>query len=92
MAITSDSRYKTATITTNVGPNGETLQEMHVPFPTSRMVTYTYYRVTQGERVDTIARDFYGKAELWWMIADANPEILDWADLEAGDVIRVPNV
>lgn len=92
MAISSDSRYTTATISTNEGPNGETLQEMHPAFPTSRMVTYTYYRVVAGERVDTIAHDFYGKATLWWMIADANPEILDWAELSPGDVIRVPNV
>lgn len=91
MPIAADSRYVTATITTAVGPDGETRQEMRVAFPRSRMISYTYYRVVDGERVDTIAKDFYGKGELWWMIADANPEVIDWFDLEPGTIIRVPN-
>lgn len=89
--ITANSRYKTATIQTAVGPDGSTRQEMRVAFPTSRSITYTFYRVGAGERVDTIANDFYGDGRMWWMIADANPEIMDWADLTVGDVIRVPS-
>jgi phage tail protein X len=91
MPITADSRYVTATVTTAVGPDGETRQEMRPAFPKSRLITYTYYRVIDGERVDTIAHDFYGRGDLWWMIADANPEILDWMALDPGTVIRVPN-
>jgi phage tail protein X len=91
MPITADSRYVTATVTTAVGPDGETRQEMRPAFPRSRLITYTYYRVIDGERVDTIAHDFYGRGDLWWMIADANPEILDWMALDPGTVIRVPN-
>lgn len=91
MAISADSRYTSAEITTAVGPDGETRQEMRPAFPRSRVITYTYYRVTDAERVDTIANDFYGRPELWWMIADANPEILDWLELSPGTVIRVPN-
>jgi phage tail protein X len=91
MPIAADSRYITATITTEVGPDLETRQEMRVAFPRSRLIAYTFYRVVEGERVDTIAKDFYGKGELWWMIADANPEIIDWFDIMPGTIIRVPN-
>lgn len=91
MAITADSRYTTATITTAVGPDDGTRQEMRVAFPRSKVINYTYYRVTDLERVDTIAHDFYGRADFWWMIADANPEIFDWFALAPGTVIRVPN-
>jgi nucleoid-associated protein YgaU len=91
MSINADSRYTTATITTAVGPDGGTRQEMRVAQPRSRVITYTYHRVVDGERVDTIAKDFYGKAELWWMIADSNPEVLDWLDLEPGTILRVPS-
>jgi phage tail protein X len=91
MPITADSRYVTATVTTAVGPDGETRQEMRPAFPRSRLISYTYYRVIDGERVDTIAHDFYGRGDFWWMIADANPEILDWLALDPGTVIRVPN-
>ncbi len=91
MPIAADSRYIDATITTDVGPDGEARQEMRVAFPKSRLITYTYYRVVGGERVDTIARDFYGVAEYWWKIANANPEIMDWIDLEPGTILRVPD-
>lgn len=91
MAINADSRYTSAVVTTGIGPDGETRQEMRVAFPVSRLITYTFYRMVDGERIDTIAYDFYGRGDLWWKIADANPEILDWMDVEPGTVIRVPN-
>jgi phage tail protein X len=91
MPIAADSRYVTATIQTQVGPDGETRQEMRTAFPRSKFITYTFYRVIDGERIDTIANDFYGDGRLWWRIADANPEIMDWMDLDPGMVLRVPN-
>lgn len=86
-----NSRYVGAVIETAVGPKDDTRQVMQVRFPKSRRVMYTYYRVVGGDRIDTIAHDFYGNGQLWWMIADANPEIMDWLDLPPGEVIRVPN-
>lgn len=91
MAIANDSRYVTATITTSIGADEETRQEMRPAFPKARIISYTYYRVVEADRVDTIARDFYGNAQLWWMIADGNPEIIDWFELDPGTIIRVPN-
>lgn len=89
--IGSQSRYASATITTAVGPDEGTRQEMRPAFPKARVISYTDYRVTGADRVDTIAFNFYGNAQYWWMIADANPEIMDWLNLQPGDVIRVPN-
>jgi len=91
MPISADSRYVTATITTAKGRDDETRQEMRVAFPRSRMITYTFYRVLDQDRIDTIAHNFYGRGDLWWKIADANPEILDWMNLDPGLIIRVPN-
>lgn len=91
MPITSDSRYTTATVVTVEGPDGDTRQAMQVAFPKPRRITYTNYRVTSADRIDTIADDFYGNGRLWWMVADANPEIIDWMDLDPGEVLRVPN-
>lgn len=85
-----NSRYATASIITTVGPNDDTRQEMKVPFPRSKIVTYTYHRVVDGQRIDVIANEYYGDGRLWWVIADANPEVFDWLDLEAGQIIRVP--
>lgn len=89
--ISSTSRYTSAIIDTAVGPDGNTRQEMRAAFPKSRRISYTNYRVTDADRIDSIAYEFYGNAQLWWLIAEANPEILDWMDLEPGEVIRVPN-
>ena len=89
--ITADSRYVGAVITTASGPDGETRQEMRAAFPRSRVISYTYHRVIEGERIDVLAHRTYGKATLWWRIADANPEILDWYDVEPGTIIRLPN-
>lgn len=91
MAIDATSRYRTATIQTVTGPDATTRQEMRPAFPRSRMFSYSYYRVTSADRIDTLAADNYGSGQLWWKIADANPEILDWTDLQPGTVLRIPN-
>jgi hypothetical protein len=64
-----------------------------VPSPSrSFTVNYTYYLWVYGDRPDSVAAFFYGDPSMWWNIADANPEILDWTDLQPGTVIRVPSV
>jgi phage tail protein X len=64
---------------------------MRPAFPRAKVITYTYYRVVAGDRIDTLAFDFFGRSDLWWMIADSNPEYIDWFDLQPGAVLRVPN-
>lgn len=89
--ISSTSRYRTAIIQTVTAPDGTTRQEMRIPFPRSQQINYTYYRVLGGDRVDTIAYKFFKNATMWWMIANSNPEIIDWVELPPGTIIRVPN-
>lgn len=89
--IGQDSRYAKAKIVVTNGPNGEPRQEMRPAFPTTKVISYTLYRVISGDRIDTLANDFFGRADLWWVIADANPEIMDWFDLPFGAVLRIPN-
>lgn len=89
--IGQDSRYATASVVTASGPTGDPRQEMRPAFPTPKAITYTYYRTVVGDRVDTLANDFYGRGDLWWMIAEANPEYLDWFDIVPGTVLRIPS-
>lgn len=89
--IGQDSRYTSAKIVVANGPDGEPRQEMRPAFPNPKLITYTFYRVISGDRIDTIANDFYGRGDLWWLIADANPEIIDWFNLPFGEVLRIPN-
>ena len=42
----------------------------------------------QGDRLDTLAHQFYGDITLWWYIAKAND--LTFMTLETGISIRIP--
>lgn len=89
--ITADSRYNTATIQTVQAGDGQARREMRIPFPVSKEIQYTYYRVKQGDRPDTLSAVFYGVPEFWWVIADANPEYLHWLEMPIGASIRIPS-
>ncbi len=43
------------------------------------------------ETLDQLAAKYYGRADLWWRIADANPHKfpLDW---QAGDTVVIPPI
>ena len=44
-----------------------------------------------GETLDQLAHHYYGRADLWWRIADANPGRfpLDW---KPGDSLLIPPI
>ena len=51
----------------------------------------TYYTVVLGDTIDGIAYKFYGNANLYWAILDANPSIMSELDLEIGDILMIPD-
>ena len=59
--------------------------------PTSRTESRHTVRVTQGDRLDLIANDFYGDSRMWRAIADAN-DLDDPFNLTAGQLLTMPNV
>lgn len=89
--INADSRYSVASIQTVQTPSGAR-QTVVMPDPAARVIAYTNYLVRDGERIDQLAFRFLGVATLWWMIADANPEIHDWFVLPIGTLLRIPRV
>ncbi len=48
----------------------------------------------RGDRLDLLAREYYGDAHLWWRILDANPHLFfaGAAELDAlaGQVLLIP--
>ena len=48
----------------------------------------TYIITTVGDRLDTLANQFYGDSTLWWYIANANN--LNKINLEPGTSLRIP--
>lgn len=52
----------------------------------------TYYTVIQGDTIDGIAYRYYGNAQFWWAIMDANPQFVSELDIKPGDVLLIPNL
>ena len=48
------------------------------------------YTVQPGDRVDVIAYLEYGRADLYWVIMDANLQYFSEIDIKVGDVIFIP--
>lgn len=44
-----------------------------------------------GETLDQLARTYYGREDLWWRIADANPRRFPW-DWKAGEQLIIPPI
>lgn len=59
--------------------------------PTSRTETRNTVRVTQGDRLDLIASNFYGDSRLWRAVADAN-NLDDPFTLKPGELLLMPKV
>ena len=89
--ILPNSRYADSTVATVVKGSGD----VAVIVPSAQRAYsfgYANHQVGVGERIDTIAYQYFTDATLWWKIADANPEILFWDDLAVGTIIRVPTL
>ncbi len=52
------------------------------------------HTLQKGERLDLLAREYYGDSRLWWQILDANPQLFFGGtatlDALAGSVILIP--
>ena len=92
MTINSDSRYITATVSVVTDRLGREHQDVRVPIPAAREFNFSYYQVLEHDTPDGMAFNFFGDGSMWWELADANPEILDWTDIPVGTVLRVPYV
>jgi nucleoid-associated protein YgaU len=92
MTFSPDSRYTTATVTVVDDPLRGQHQSVDPASPTDRTIQFTFYQVDADDTADSLAYDLLGKGQYWWMIADANPEILDWNNLVPGTVLRIPSV
>jgi len=89
--ISSSSRYTRNTVVPLTDAAGTTRPTI-LPL-TPQGVTYTvqYYTWGAHDRVDLVAKRFYGAEALWWVFADANPQIANWLSVPQGTVIRIPD-
>lgn len=83
------SRYEGAVVTTVKSDRGYStvvFREFKQPGLVGEFI------IRENETLMDLAHRAYGDAELWWHIADANPELLYPDQIPAGTVVKVPNV
>lgn len=88
--ISSRSRYANSIVSVVNSDRGDLLTILPAD-PSPKIFNFTYVLVTDGDRIDLMAHRIYGDDTLWWKIADANPEIMDWTTLPVGTVLRIPS-
>ncbi|MGW3860709.1 hypothetical protein ACWEDZ_04405 [Streptomyces sp. NPDC005047] len=90
MAISRTSRYQrneTALVRDRRGQ----LQLTVLPRkPEAQRLRVSDYRWRSSDRVDEVSSRYYDSESSWWMYAEANPGILDWTQVTAGQQIMVP--
>lgn len=69
--------------------NGEPSLAQRLTGPLPEPAGSLRHMVTGRETLDQLAKTYYGREDLWWRIADANPHVypLDW---RAGDELVIP--
>jgi hypothetical protein len=86
------SRYENDRVVRITDSNGLMHPAIFVrPEIDAQVFNYLVYTTQQGDRLDTLAYDFYDDAEMWWEIARANPEVFYPGDLDIGTVLRIPS-
>lgn len=91
MAIAAGSRYQAGTVQRIMDASGVYRPTILMPDRGERRFNYTGYMVRDDDRIDLLAYQFYGDSTMWWFIAEANPEIMNWSNLTAGTVLRIPS-
>lgn len=89
--IDSSSRYTRNAVTPVTGPDGITRLTILPLKPAAATYQVQYYTWADHDRVDSVARNFYGSETLWWNFAQANPQIMNWANVAPGTLIRIPS-
>ncbi|MFC9505399.1 hypothetical protein [Streptomyces sp. NPDC057002] len=90
MAISRTSRYQRNETTLVKDRNGQLQLAVMHRRPEAQKLRVSDYRWRSSERVDDVATRYYQSESSWWMYAEANPGILDWTQVPAGQQIMVP--
>lgn len=82
--IYSNSRYYNGSLHQ---VSGTVSVQRKFPFGDFKSFSYIW---TDTDRPDILASRFFNDPQSWWIIADVNPEIMDWSKVSSGTAIRIP--
>lgn len=93
MTIRLGSRYENSVVDFVARfPDADANPVVFYAFSELGQVTYTEYTFKRGDRLDTLATEFYGNPRFWWIIAEYNPEVEDIQNITPGTVLRIAHV
>ena len=81
------SRYSNTEMYNRDGTNVYTRRQMR-NFSTENSLKHTFI---QSDTLSTIAHTYYGDAQLWWVILEANPKYTTIFDIKIGDILEIPS-
>lgn len=91
--ITASSRYAQSTVVVINDPvSGQDRPTIVPGIQEPFSFNFNTYQTTSFDRIDSLAYSFYGDQNAWHRIADANPQILDWSNIPAATILRIPFV
>lgn len=89
MTIYAGSRYENEAVVSVQKPDGGWTPTVFRPDPLVRSARGEIY-AQDGDTLQHLAGKYYNDAEKWWIIADANPQIIYPDDIAPGTVLRIP--
>lgn len=90
MSIYLKSRYANERVARVLGTGGERKPTIFRAPPADWRFSYDPHLVVEGDRLDMLAERAYGDPELWWVLAEANPELDAPEPLTPGTTLRIP--
>jgi hypothetical protein len=90
MSISVFSRYA-SNVVMPIVENNISRPTIIVTTPSQTKISFSTYVWRLGDEIEYLAYVAYGDEQAWWLIANANPEILFWDNIMPGTKIRVPN-
>lgn len=85
--ISANSRYASSSLATQAGTGKAYILPTQ---PITQTFQYSFYVVTGADRIDTIAAAFLGDPTQWFLIAQVNPELINFFNLAPGTMLRIP--
>lgn len=93
MAIRAGSRYETSVVDFfRKTQNGKTYPVVFYKFDNLNAVKFTIHTYVVGETLTGLSWRYYHRPDLWWVIAEYNPEVVDFVHIPGGTLLRIPSV
>lgn len=93
MTIYIGSRYENAVVDyVSFTQNMDAAPVVFYTFGNIGVMDYHEYVWRSGDRLDQLAMQFYSDPERWWIIAEYNPQVVDFQNIPAGTKLRIPSV